>query len=120
MNIRLKECRERAGLSQKQVALAINVKPPQISKWEAGTQQPSRNNCIKLAELFNVSIDYLLGNTDQQETDSQTEEMQIREMLRRNPSYRLLFDAARNAKPDHILAAAAMLKALNPQEENEE
>jgi transcriptional regulator with XRE-family HTH domain len=61
---RFKECRESKGLSQKYVAFAIGVKPPQISKWEAGVTGPSQKNCIKLAELYHVSVDYLLGLTD--------------------------------------------------------
>jgi len=117
MNNRYRECREAVGMSQKQVAFAIGVKPPQISKWEAGTQKPSRENCIKLAALYNVSIDYLIG-TDSN-TDNDDEIMIIRERLRRDPDYRLLFDAASKSKPEHIRAAAAMLKALEPEEPDE-
>ena len=118
MRIRLKECRERAGMSQKQVAAAIDVKPPQISKWEAGTQQPSRNNCIKLADLFHVPLDYLLGNSAEEQGQSEEyDAMFICEMIHRNPSYRILFDAAKNAAPIHIKAAVAMLKALTQEEE---
>lgn len=61
---RFEKCRREKGYTQKYVAMTIGVKPPQISKWEAGTQSPSRENVIKLAELFNVSSDYLLGITD--------------------------------------------------------
>lgn len=61
---RFRECREKTSYSQKQVAIILGVKPPQISKWESGTGNPSRENCIKLARLYNVSADYLLGITD--------------------------------------------------------
>lgn len=82
---RYKECRESKGLSQKYVALAIGVKPPQISKWEAGTSSPSRENCIKLAELYNVSVDYLLGLVDDPQGEKEpaaTTPPQIAVMLR--------------------------------------
>ena len=65
---RFKECREKTLYSQKQVALILGVKPPQISKWESGAGSPSRENCIKLAKLYNVSVDYLLG-VDEEESD---------------------------------------------------
>ena len=120
---RYEECRRAKGYSQKYVAIALGVKPPQISKWEKGTQRPSRDNCIKMSELFDVSVDYLLGLSDDpipaapQEYDD--EALAIRERLRRDPSYRMLFDAADNAKPDHLRAAAAMLKALEPEKDEE-
>lgn len=60
---RFRECREKTPYSQKQVALIIGVKPPQLSKWERG-EGISRQNCVKLAKLYNVSVDYLLGLTD--------------------------------------------------------
>lgn len=116
--MRIKECREKAGLSQKQVAFEIGVAPPQISKWEAGVASPSRKNCVKLAELFNVSVDYLLGNSDNPQ-EEQDEAWAIRERLRRDPSFRLLFDAAIKTSPEHLRAAAAMLKALEPPEDDD-
>ncbi len=61
---RLEECRRAKGFTQKYVASAIGIKPPQISKWESGTTRPSRKNYIKLANLYGVSVDYLLGLTD--------------------------------------------------------
>jgi len=61
---RFRECREKTSYSQKQVAMILGVKPPQISKWESGAGSPSRENCVKLAKIYNVSTDYLLGLTD--------------------------------------------------------
>jgi transcriptional regulator with XRE-family HTH domain len=120
MSNRFRECREKTEYTQKQVAVYLGVKPPQVSKWESGTGNPSRENCIKLAKLYGVSTDYLLGLSDEQSADNETvihdETMQIREMLRRDPSYRLLFSAADKASPEHIRVAAAMLKALEPKE----
>lgn len=108
---RFRECREKTVYSQKQVAMMIGVKPPQLSKWENGTGNPSRENCIKLAKLYNVSADYLLGLTDEP-TEQDNDVWLLREKLRRDPAYRMLFDASKNASPEHIRAAAAMLKAL--------
>ena len=119
---RFRECREKTSYSQKQVALILGVKPPQISKWESGKGGPSRENCIKLAKLYNVSADYLLGITDDPAPVAEQElidaEATIRERLRRDPSYRLLFDAANKATPESLKAAAAVLKALEPKEDD--
>ncbi len=43
--------------------------------------------------------------------------MQLRESLRKDPNMRMLFSAARSATPEHIRAAVAMLKALEPPED---
>lgn len=119
---RFRECREKTSYSQKQVALILGVKPPQVSKWESGTGGPSRENCVKLAKLYNVSADYLLGITDDPSPVAEQElidaEATIRERLRRDPSYRLLFDAANKATPESLKAAAAVLKALEPKEDD--
>ena len=62
MNFR--EAREASGVSQKFVAYSLGVKPPNVSRWEAGVTYPTVENLIKLANLYGVSADYLLGLDD--------------------------------------------------------
>ena len=57
---RLRDCRERAGYSQKQVALILKVKAPSVSNWEKGKTRPTRDNLEKLADLYHVSVDFLM------------------------------------------------------------
>lgn len=61
---KIKEARKAAGLSQKYVALALGVAGPSVSNWESGKTQPTPDNLKALANLFNVSVDYLLGLND--------------------------------------------------------
>ena len=61
---RIRICRERLGLSQKQVAIDIGVRPPTVSQWESGVKKPSRENLAKLADLYGVSIEYLMEKSD--------------------------------------------------------
>lgn len=56
-----REAREACGMSQKYVALTLGVKPPNVSRWEAGVTFPTVENLIALAKLYGVSTDYLLG-----------------------------------------------------------
>ncbi|MBQ6960830.1 MAG: helix-turn-helix transcriptional regulator [Clostridia bacterium] len=58
---KLRECREKAKLSQKQVAFEVGVKPPTVSQWESGIKKPSRDNIVKLASIYGVTVDYLMG-----------------------------------------------------------
>ncbi|BCK46598.1 TPA: helix-turn-helix transcriptional regulator [Streptococcus suis] len=61
---RLKELRKEAGLTQKQVADALQVAQNSYSNWEKGIRTPLNPTIDKLAELFNVTSEYLKGNTN--------------------------------------------------------
>nr|DAW42952.1 MAG TPA: Repressor protein CI [Caudoviricetes sp.] len=58
---RIKEAREKRGITQKYVALTLGVKAPSVSAWETGKTLPSAENLAALSELYGVSIDYLMG-----------------------------------------------------------
>ena len=59
MNI--KQLREQRGMTQEELANRLGVKYPAVSKWERGMAYPSMNTVIKMAELFQVSMDVVLG-----------------------------------------------------------
>lgn len=67
MKARFKECRIAAGLTQKEVASALQISVQAVSYWESGSRKPSHDNCLSLASLYNVSIDYLLGRDEDTE-----------------------------------------------------
>lgn len=117
--MKLKEIREAKGISQRQAALALNLSPTVYGRYENGIREPSNAMLLVIADYFGVTVDELLGRDTTVDTTFEDEALAIRERLRRDPSYRLLFDAADNAKPDHLRAAAAMLKALEPEEDEE-
>ena len=66
-------CRKRKGLSQEKVSEYLEVSRQAVSKWEAGTSRPSSDNLIKLAQLFEVDVDTLLGNGDMENSSTQGE-----------------------------------------------
>ncbi len=57
---RLKEARERCGLSQKQAAQKLNITNKALSTYERDFRDPDTGTLKRLAELYNVSTDYLL------------------------------------------------------------
>lgn len=61
MELRIKELREELQLTQKEVAEKIDNVQRNVSNWENGTSEPDCENLVKLAELFGVSVDELLG-----------------------------------------------------------
>ena len=60
---RIKYLREKNGFTQKDIATKLGVEPAAISKYELDMREPNIEALIKLATIFNVSIDYLLGRT---------------------------------------------------------
>ena len=62
--IRLKKIRESKGLSQKQLAIFLDVSQGAIGNWESGTRMPNLDILGKIADYFDVTTDYLLGKED--------------------------------------------------------
>lgn len=111
---RIRNLRKKLGYSQQQLAKKMHLTQGAISQWENDLTEPAADQLTSLASIFGISVDDLL-EIEKQETAStkyDSEVMAIRDRYRRDPYYRLLFDAAENAKPEHLKAAAAMLKSL--------
>lgn len=62
MNI--KDIRIRRGLTQAEVADSLGVSSVVYSRYETGTRQPSIDLLIQMADIFDVSVDYLVGRKD--------------------------------------------------------
>ena len=58
----IKSCRKKLHLSQQQLADQLGVARSTVAMWENGASDPDRATILRLAALFNVSTDYLLGN----------------------------------------------------------
>ena len=64
---RLKYLRNKNDLYQKDIAKLLNIGDRQYRAYEAGTVDPPTSKTIFLADYFGVSIDYLVGRTDNPE-----------------------------------------------------
>lgn len=69
MGEKLKSLRIEKKLTQKQIAERVGLAISAISSYESGTRYPSYDVLIKLAQIFHVSTDYLLGMTDKRNID---------------------------------------------------
>ena len=61
---RIRDLREDKDLTQKQMAAILNCSQQAYSNYELGTRDIPTDILIKLAEYHNVSVDYILGITD--------------------------------------------------------
>ena len=67
--MRLKELRVKKGLSQLRLATDLNTTQNTISRYETGEREPGIDELIKIADYFNVSVDYLIGRTENPKTN---------------------------------------------------
>lgn len=67
----LTELRNEKGVTQEDVANALQVSNKTISKWETGASEPDIAKLVKLSEYFHVTIDTLLGLNDKEQISSQ-------------------------------------------------
>lgn len=61
---RLKECRKQRGLTQMQVAVYCDITEKAYQNYELMTREPKLEILARIADLYDVSLDYLAGRTD--------------------------------------------------------
>lgn len=64
MLFRLKELRKKKKISQVKLSIDLNLNQNAISRYENGIREADYKTLILFADYFNVSLDYLLGRTD--------------------------------------------------------
>lgn len=62
--MRLKELRRAKRISQLKLAIDLNTNQNTISRYETGEREPGITELIRIADYFNVSLDYLMERTD--------------------------------------------------------
>lgn len=66
--MRLRELRNKSGLTQNEIATKLGVSGQTILNWENGIYEPKINQLIQLADLFNVTVDYLIERKNNEMT----------------------------------------------------
>lgn len=109
------------GVLAADVCRATGVSQQAISTWKKRRGGISAKSAAKIADFFGVSVAYLMGETDQRGGVSDyyiyNETAQVAQEIFDNPDLRILFDAARNSRPEDLRTAAALLqrfKETNP------
>lgn len=62
--MRLKALRMKRGITQLKMAMDLNMNQNTISRYESGEREPGLSDLIRLADYFEVSIDYILERTE--------------------------------------------------------
>jgi transcriptional regulator with XRE-family HTH domain len=114
---RLKELRKEHRLSQHELASIIGVSKSAISMYENGNRLPELETFEKIADYFNVDMDYLKGKSSiVRESKSvyylNDETREIAQEIYDNKDLRMLFDASRKATPEDLKFIVEMARKL--------
>lgn len=120
---RVRELRMRAGMQQKELAIAVGIARPTVSEWEHQKKDPAGERLKRLSEIFNVSNGVILGYeeipnpvpvlfVDDGSDNVNREILDARERVRRDPERGVLFSMATSSDIKDVRRAIAVLKAL--------
>lgn len=112
----LRNKRIELGLTMKDVAKKVGVSEGTVSRWESGEiADMKRSKIALLAEVLHLSPYTIMGLEDFDKAPAwylDPETAQLAQEVFEDPATRMLFDAARDARPEDIKLAAEMLKRL--------
>ena len=75
---RLKELRKQAHLTQVELAKLLGIGQSSYADWERGKKKPTQENLVKIAQILDVSIDYLVGNSEEKSDELDNIELLFR------------------------------------------
>ena len=104
----IKKLRLEKGISQKYIADLFNIAQQTVSAYENGTREPDAKLLRCLSDYFNVSIDYLLGNTNIREKSD--------ELLKCNSGELLECESDETQLTDEELRILELFRQLNGKE----
>lgn len=124
---RIKDLRNKKGLTQSDLAKLLNVSDRTIGYYENGQRDPDTNTLKILSEYFDVSVDYLLCLTDfrtpadriSQAIGTDKELLEFWEETKDRENVQLLFKQIRNMSDKDINQVLRIIKAIEDEEEKE-
>lgn len=101
---RLKALCNSHGLTPTQLGKKLNIDPSTFTHWKQGVYIPKYEKLQKIAEFFNVSVEFILeGKTDDEIT---------KERLKMRDEEKTLYSLAKQADPEQLKMAIAFLKTI--------
>lgn len=74
---RLKTLRKQVKLTQAQIAEKLDISQQAYASWERGVKKPTQENLVKIAQVLNVSVDYLVGNSDENLKEEELDNVEL-------------------------------------------
>lgn len=106
--------RDLKGLRDSDIAKMTGITQSTFSDWKKGKSAPNAQKLVAIARILETTVDYLVtGETPENQGQKyyfSDETARVAQELFENKDLRILFDAARDAKPEDLKMAADMLK----------
>lgn len=114
--IRIKELRQKLGLSQEELARKVGYTDrSSIAKIEAGKVDLTNTKIAEIAKALNTTPAHLMGWDEESTSDgyyTDPETAKVAQQIYDDPDLHALFDAAEDSKPEDLKMAADLLKRL--------
>ena len=110
---------QKYGVSTYKVSKDTGIAQSVFSAWKNGISTPKQDKIQKIADYFNVSVDYLMTGKEKEGGEKyyiNDETASIAQEIFDNKELRLLFDAAKDAQPEDLQTVHQMLLALKRKE----
>lgn len=107
-----KKLRVSAGYTQEELSKKLGISRSRIGMYETGSREPDFETLETIADFFNVDIDYLMGRESSSMYYLNPDTAKAAQEIFDNRELRVLFDAARNAKPEDLETVTDVLRAL--------
>ena len=108
--------RDEKGLKDSDVVKATGITKSTFSDWKSGRSKPKNDKLQKIADFFEVTIDFLMTGEEKEGGESyylDDDAREIAEFMFKNPEYKVLFDASRKVSKDDIEVVKAIMDKFN-------
>lgn len=102
---------EAHGMTVAEVSRATGIPPSTFANWKRRNNRLSAKNAQKLADFFDVSVDYLMTGREQSYYTNPDTATSAQELFEQS-GMRILFDAAKGSDPEALKLAAEMLRKM--------
>lgn len=114
---------QKFGVTTYQVSKSTGISQSTFSNWKARRNLIRGDKAKKIADYFGVSVDYLMTGRERENEPKyylNDETTQVAQEIFENKELRVLFDAARDAKPEDLKTTYDMLMALKRKEQGDD
>jgi transcriptional regulator with XRE-family HTH domain len=108
------------GYTAYKVSVETGIAQSTLSDWKKGKSTPKADKMQKIADLFSVSVDFLMTGKEKEGGETYYLNEETKEMAQaifENKELRILFDAARDSSPEDLQTVHSMLLALKRKEQ---
>lgn len=113
------ELLQKHGVSTYKVSKETGIAQSVFSSWKNGISTPKQDKMQKIADYFNVSLEYLMAGEEKEGGEKyylNDETAKMAQDIFENRELRMLFDTARDAEPEDLQTVHNMLLALKRKE----